>query len=243
MKPIVTQAESKSATRPEQMNHGTTLVMAIFIGICAVTIANQLGNFWPIQPWLNTAFVVTALVTSIAAFAPILAWPNVVLAAGLAAAIGGIAHAINTVTGLPFGRFDFTAAAGPRPLGLVPWWLPLVWGCIALTTRGVARLILHNSRSHPHHGYRVIGLATLLGLFSAMGLETFATRAANLWTPNATPLLNLASCLALHLFTQISITPLLIDKFPGPRPPNFRPLFVWAGINALMVLGLAAKQL
>jgi hypothetical protein len=42
----------------------------------------------------------------------------------------------------------------------------------------------------------------------------------------------------LHLLIQVALTPLLLDKFPGQRPPNFRPLVVWAGFNVLLLAGV-----
>ena len=230
---------TESACRlPGASSHAVTAALALFIVIGTTTAANLLGHFWTIQPLLNAAFLVAVLLASMAALTPALAWPNVLLAAGLAGAITSITHGINAVIGLPFGRFDFTAAAGPRLFGLVPWWLPMIWCGIALTTRGVARLILHHSRQHPFHGWRVIAFATLLALLFNIGLDSFAIHAASYWTPHTAPLLNLASCTILNLFIQIVITPLLIDKFPRPRPLNLRPLLVWSGVNGLLALGL-----
>lgn len=238
MRPNTVQPETKSAPpKPRQAHPVSAAMLTLFVGISAVTIANQLGHCWPVQPWLKAAFVISALLASIATFAPTLAWPNVLLAAGLAWAIAGMAHAINAVTGFPFGQLDFTADAGPRPFGLVPWWLPAVWAAIALTARGTARLSLHRSRQHPQHGYHVIALATVLATFATLGLDTFARHSAHLWQPDAMHPLP-ASGHLLHLLIQIAITPLLIDKFPSPSPPNFRPLLVWVSMNAWPMLAL-----
>jgi len=206
-----------------------------------VTLFNQFTQFWPNQAWLHAALVVTALAASIAALTPTLAWLNVFMAGGLAAAIGGMAHAISSVTGWPFGQWEFTAAAGPRLLGLIPWWLPMAWTVVELSSRGTARLILHKSRNHPQHGYRVILLATGLAILSTIVLQAFALHGGRYWKPGPDESLFHLLGHALHLFVQIAITPLLIDKFPGLRPPNFRPLLVLAGTNAMMVAALFAK--
>lgn len=231
-----------AATKPRQANLGSAVVLAVFVGITLGVVANQLGHFWLNQAWLNAAFVASASLASIAALAPTLAWTNAILATGLAAAIAGTAQAINAGTGFPFGRFDFTAAAGPRVFGLVPWWLPLAWACIAITARGVSRVFLHGSRHHERHGYRVLGLATLFATFTTSGLEYFATRVAHFWESKPAALLNLSSSLGLHLFIQVAITALLIDKFPGMRPRNSYPFLVWLGINAMLWCNLFATH-
>jgi hypothetical protein len=245
MHPATRQAQpSKEAAPPARpASRGSIAALALCAGTWAVAVINQLGGVWPVQPWLNAAFVAAALLASVAALAPPLPWLNVLLAAGLGAVIGGFAHAINAVTGLPFGRFEFTPIAGWQVYGLVPWWLPPAWACLGLSARGTARLLFHATRSHPFHGYRVIGVAVLLATLPTCGLEAYAGGAARLCTPHPGSILSLASCLALHLSIQIVMTPLLIDKFPGPRPRNFRPLLVWMLIVTVVAAGLVSGRI
>ena len=218
----------------------STAVVAILLCLCAATVFNQFTQRWPGLSWFHAALVVVALTASIAALTPTLAGVNVLMAGGLAGAIGGMAHAISSVTGFPFGHWEFTAAAGPRWLGLIPWWLPVAWAVMALSSRGTARLLLRKSRNHPQHGYHVILLATSLAILSALALQAFALHGGRYWKPGPDgSLLHLLGH-ALHLFIQVAITPLLIEKFPGPRPPNYRPLLVYAGVNAVLLAALVA---
>jgi uncharacterized membrane protein len=241
MKPSAPPNESTTAlTVGAGSGRASAIVVAIFLGICAVTLLNQFTPLWPSQARLHAALLVTAFIASIAALTPTLAWLNILMAGGLAAAIGGMAHAISSVTGVPFGRWEFSAAAGPRLLGLIPWWLPVAWAVTALSSRGTARLILRKSRAHPQHGYQVILLATGLAMLTTFALQNFALHAGCYWNPgvDGSPLHLLGH--GLHLFIQVAITPLLIDKFPGHRPPNFRPLFVLAGMNTVLLAALFA---
>jgi hypothetical protein len=215
------------------------IVLALFIVVWATNLVNLVAGNGDHASSLGTALVISSLLASIATFTPALAWPNALLAAGLAAFVGGIAHAINAITGFPFGRLEFMPSSGPLLFGLIPWWLPLAWSAIALSARGSARLILHGSRNHPRHGYHVLLLATGLAMLPTMELHRFGIHIAKFWQPGVGSSLLLSSGHALHLLVQIAITPLLIDKFPGPRPRNFRPLLVWACIHLLFVLGLA----
>jgi hypothetical protein len=239
MNPVTAQSKpAPMAAETRRVRGRGGLVLTLFIILCAVASINQAEPFLPAHGWLNAAVVVMALAASVAAFSPVLPWPNVLLAAGLAAFIGGVAHAISAVTGFPFGRGEFTPAAGPTLLGLIPWWLPMAWSVIALSARGTARLLLHRSQNHPQHGYRVILLATALAMLTSIAFHAYASHGARYRVPDGADSLFLSSGHVLHLFIQVAITPLMIDKFPGARSRNLRPLLVLAAANALFAVGI-----
>jgi uncharacterized membrane protein len=237
MNPDSAHSETAPARIDRRAGEHSVAVIA-FIILCAVASLNQWRVLIPRQDWLCAAVAVMGLVAAVASFAPVLPWPNVLLAGALAAFIGGMAEAVSGATGFPFGRGEFMPGSGPLFLGLFPWWFPFAWATIALSARGTARLILHRSRQHPLQGYRVIALAAVLGLAGTISLELFSTHAAHFWTTEAAPVLPWVSRLMLHLLIQVTMTPLLLDKFPGPRPPNVRPLVVWTTLNAVLLLGL-----
>lgn len=214
---------------------------AVLTAFGATLIFAALRLFIPLFPnsgWPDAALLILTTTATVAALSKQLPVLNVIFAAGIAAGIGGMAHAVNDVTGFPFGMFEFTTALGPRLLGILPLAIPAFWAIAALNARGVARLALHRSRAHPQHGYRVIVLSVLLMILLRLALEPFAVGVKIWWTATPTPLLALISSTLLSLMLQIAMTPLLLDKFPVPRPPNYWPLFVWAGINALMLVAI-----
>jgi uncharacterized membrane protein len=210
-----------------------SVVIGLFVAFGGLAAVNPGGAIVSGQAWLNAVVVVLALWSAVAAFAPALPWPQVLLAGGLAAFSGGLVEAVNAATGFPFGVVAFTSKAGPMVLGLIPWWLPVTWAVVALSARGAARLILHRSRQHPLHGYRVIGVSVMLAVITSFGLGRMASHAVQAWTLDGNPILRGAGLVVLQLFIQVAMTPLLIDKFPGSRPPSFRPLVVWSGANLI----------
>ena len=123
-------------------------------------------------------------------------------------------------------------------LAVLPLALPAIWGIAALNSRAVARLLLRSPRPHPRHGYRVIALSVLLMVAFHLALEPYAVSIQGWWTANPSPPLALFSWIFLSLAIQVAITPLLLDKFPTPRPPNYAPLFVWVGIHVLMAMAI-----
>jgi uncharacterized membrane protein len=209
----------------------------VAVVLFSVSVVLAISPFCGNARWPEDLLLVFAGVASVAALARQLPAPNVLMAAAVAAGIGGLAHAVNAVIGLPFGRFEFNTAFGPRLLGILPLAMPVIWLAVALVARGLARLLLHSSRRHPRHGWRVLGLATVLMMGFSFALEPFGA-VKDWWMPNPTPLLNVASWGGLGLMVQIAMTPLLLDKFPGPRPPNYHPLIVWAGLNGVVAMTL-----
>jgi hypothetical protein len=156
----------------------------------------------------------------------------------MAVGAGGLVEAVSAVFGFPFGRREFHPGNGPLVLGLLPWWLPLVWGIFSLSARGTARLILYHTREHPLNGLRVVALAAVLAGAASVGLELFAARPGHLWDDGAMSGFGFASMFVLHFGIQIVMTPMLIDKFPGQRRPNWLPLWVWGALNLLLVAGI-----
>lgn len=216
--------------------------LAFITGLFALgaTVAG-LRLFYPLlknSGWSDALLLTLAFAAAIAALARQLPVLNVFFAAGIAAGIGGVAHAVNDVTGFPFGRFEFTNAFGPRLFGVLPLAMPGLWAVAALSARGVARIVLRNSRNHPYHGYHVIGTAVVLMIVFQFMLVPFGSTVKGWWSANPTPFLALITWSILSLAIQIVITPLLLDKFPGPRPPNFWPLAVWVALAGLLVTGL-----
>jgi hypothetical protein len=120
-------------------------------------------------------------------------------------------------------------------LGLVPWTVPCLGFVIALVSRGCARFVLHRQPARKNLGYQVLALATLLGTGQIFGIARYGEE-LGAWTLNtsswAWPLVSL---ILLQLAQQIAITPLLIDKFPVPRPANPLPLLVLVPMVGLVL--------
>jgi len=212
------------------------------VGLFGVAVALTIVRlFLPLSQnsgWADGELLVLAIVASITALAKQLPVVNVVLAAGIAAGIGGVAHAVNDVTGLPFGRVEFTTVFGPRLLGVLPFAILGLCVVETLSARGVARVALQRWRDKPNHGYHVIGLAVVLMVVFHLAFNAFGSAVKGWWSQMSLPVVNTVSWGVLSLIIQVLITPLLLDKFPGRRPPNFWPLIVWIALNIILATGL-----
>jgi len=216
--------------------------IAIVFGLFSVAVLlSLLQLFVPLgqsSNRLDAALLLLTVVASIAALAKHLPVVNIILAGGIAAGIGGAAHAMNDVTGFPFGKITFTAAFGPRLLGILPLAMMGLWAAAALSARGVARLALRGWRDRPNHGFHVIGLAATLMITFQIGLNSFGSSVKGWWSETPSPVMNIVSGGLLSVAIQVVITALLLDKFPGTRPPNFWPLALWIPLHVLLVAGL-----
>ena len=175
---------------------------------------------------------------------------NVLLAAALCALIGGAAHLLGAVTGIPFGPFTFTTEIGPRLLGKLPWAVPLLWVVAVFNSRGVARLILRPWRKTKTYGFWLIGLTAALTMLFTLALDPFASRIKHywFWTPaqfpltwQDAPLVNFLSWGIVTLLILAFATPALIRKQLSHRStPDFHPMCVWLG--GILVFGSACAQ-
>lgn len=199
--------------------------------------------------WPTAIFVITTAFATLTSMARQLAGQNVMLAATIIGVVGGIAHAVGAITGIPFGPFAYSISAGPMFFGALAWPMPAIWIIVILNARGVARLILKPWRKLKNYGFWVIGVAAVLVVLFNLALEPFATRVNGYWvwlptkfpwTWNGMPLINSLGWALVTLVTLAFATPSLINKHSRSRklPPDFHPLIVW--VLSLTLFGTAA---
>jgi len=199
--------------------------------------------------WPEALLLLLATANTITALARQLPLQNVLLATAIIAVIGGAVLALGVTTGIPFGPFLFGGDAGPQIYRTLPWWLPLIWAVAILNSRGVARLIVRPWRKIRNYGFWLIGLTALLVVGFDFTLDPFATRVGHYWlwlptkfpaTWQGAPLVNFLSWGAVSLLILAFVTPVLINKNPVRRPPDYHPLAVWLG--AVLWFGAASAQ-
>lgn len=206
-----------------------------------------------LQPWHSGLFLGLAAVMTLVSLLRSLPAQNVAVVTGFIVVISGIVQTVGAMSGIPFGPFVFTDAAGARLFDVLPWTMPLVWVAVVLNCRGVARLILRPWRKVRTYGFRVIGLTCLLVAFFDLGLEPFAARVNHFWvwqTAGRTlnwfgaPWVNFFSWALTALLILAFTTPWLINKKPGgKRPPDYHPLLIWLAMNLFITAILAGHQL
>jgi len=201
---------------------------------------------------LEAGLIVVGALTTLISMSRKLPGQNVLFAAIIAAIIGGAAHAIGAVTGVPFGPFIYTETVGPQLFHVLPWAIPFIWIIVILNSRGVARLILRPWRKTRVYGFWVIGLTAALALLFDLGLEPFATRVKGFWLWGPTklevdwhgaPVTNFLGWMLTALLIPAFSTPFLINKKPVRSSPDYHPLIVWVLFNVLFATGAATRQL
>jgi uncharacterized membrane protein len=224
------------------------LVVLLAITFGLVLAAEVLALPLPVKPgWPEALLLVLATAGTLTALARQLPVQNVLLAAFVIALMGGAAHALGVLMGIPFGPFLFGPGSGPQLFKTLPWPLPLIWVVVILNSRGVARLILRPWRKVLSYGFWLIGLTVLLTAGFDLAMDPYIARVKHYWfwqptkfpvTWQGAPLVNFLSWAALALLMLVLVTPTLINKNPVRRTPDFHPLAVWLG--ALLLFGVAS---
>jgi hypothetical protein len=197
--------------------------------------------------WPPVLLLIAAAVSTLVSLTRELPGQNVLLAAAIIGALGGL---IQEVGGWAAILANLTSpATGPAQNAFL-WWIPLVWIIALLNSRGTARLILRSWRQTPTYGIQVLALTTALSLLFIAGLEAFATSAGTSWfanhgrtgwngfVPGHLPAFVVATVIILIL-----VTPILIRKKPVSSPPDFFPLITWALLTLLFAIGVAGQLL
>lgn len=240
------------ANHPANRLHRATLaVFAIWfvVGLGLMLLRVQLPASWR---WAEGLFHVFAALTTCVALMRELPGQNILAAATVILLASGVIESLGVLTGIPFGRYQYTDQLGARLLGILPWPIPLAWVVVLLSSRGVARLILWRWRNVSGHGWRVLGLAALLATVLDLGLEPFAARVKGYWMWNTrpdgwawhtAPAQNFLGWFASAFLILLLATPWLISKRPQPQRSHWHPLGVWLALNLFFAAGCALHGL
>lgn len=232
------------------------VTLALALGaFVLVLLVETAGVKLPGKPgWPMALLVVATALATVVSLSRQLPVQNVLLGGGLIAVIGTLAHILGAATAIPFGPFNYTAAAGPRLLNLAAWPVPALWIIAVLNSRGVARLILRPWRKLRNYGFWLIGLTVALTVAFDAALEPFASAVKGYWVWQPTripltwagaPITNFLGWLLTTLLIMAFATPMLIDKRarPSHRSPDYHPLIVWLLAMVLFAITAALNQL
>jgi uncharacterized membrane protein len=219
-------------------------------GAAAVAVAAAVPA-WDFEN-LDVALIALAVVASLAAACRQLPLQNVLMAAGFAALIGGVAHGLsaNPNLAMPFGQLTFNPNAGAKIFGAVPWTIPLLWIFAILNSRGVARLMLRPWRKQKNYGFILIGVTAVLATVFDLALEPFAAHVKHfwLWQPTKFPWswhgaspVNFFGWFFVAILILAFATPSLIKKAPGSSGgTELISAALWFGAVTLFAVGAAA---
>ena len=247
-RPKFISAPAASSRLPDRIYWLSTLLLAAAFLHTLFAVAVKSDSNWP-----ETLLLLLATVSTLATLARQLPAQNVLLAAGIIAFIGGVAHTIGVKSGIPFGPFIFGSEAGQKIFNTLPWAMPLLWVVVVLNSRGMARLVLRPWRKTRAYGFWLIGLTALFAMLFDCALEPFASHVKHYWiwttagyllTSHSAPISNSVAWFFVTVLMLAFATPALINKQLSKRSaPDFHPLAVWLGGILLFGVGAAMKGL
>jgi len=195
--------------------------------------------------WIEAAFLVAGVATSLLGLGRRLPLQNVLMAGMIIASVSTAIIAIGVASGVPFGRINYSNRFGEKIFEAVPWAMPMLWVMLVVNGRGVARLVMRPWRKTNFYGFWVIGITCALVVFFDMIFEPFGIYVKDWWIWQTrgsslawyrAPWVNFMGWFMTALAVLIFSIPWLINKRPVKQPTDYHPLAVWLLLN----LGLAA---
>ena len=118
------------------MKRATIALLVLNGAVVAFSLTGTAATLvWPVENWdfsrlamvLGIINILTGFGVSFLHMAAAQGWRRLSLLLGLCLVIGGGAELLSTVTGIPFGRYEYTDQLGPKFLGRVPYLITLAW--------------------------------------------------------------------------------------------------------------------
>ena len=242
----------------KRAGHSGPVIRLILFGLFLAAAGLAYARLWSPNllfgpaHWPEALFLLLATATTLGWVAGQVPGQNMMLAGVVVAVVGGAAHTLDAMTGVPFGPCEFSEKIGERLFEPLPWAIPLVWLVAILNARGVSRLMLRPWRKGRNYGLWLIGLAVVLVVLFELSLEPFAAKVQGYWSWKTTklpldwytaPLVNFLAWGLVAGLILAFITPALINKSPVKPAPSFQPLFVWLLVTGLFAAAEARHQL
>ncbi len=244
--------------RPNRFSGWAPVLHQIILGVLLFQFALVWTRFWVRIPWIprgswpEGVLLVLCVASTLVSLSRQLPGQNVLMAAVVIATCAGAAQVLGALTYIPFGPYVYDKRFGPFLFDVLPWPVPLIWIVALLNARGVARLILRPWRHNPVYGLWLIGMTVGLIIFLDLGLEPFATQVMGYWSwrptrvPSdwySTPWVNFLGWCVTSLLILAFVTPVLINKKPVPRLPQYHPVLMWLLLNLMFTTGAARHRL
>jgi uncharacterized membrane protein len=197
-----------------------------------------------------SGLLMLATATTLAALTLRLPGQNVILASAIISAIASAAYTLNGLTSIPFGPCIYTPTIDFEMFHRLPWMIPFVWVVVLLNARGVGKLMLRPWRKVRTYGFWLMGVTVALAVLFDLGMEPFASaKQLWLWEPTraglfwyGAPWINFVAWAMVAGITMAFVTPTLINKKPEKRGRDYHPLYIWFGLNLLLLVTAAMNH-
>jgi uncharacterized membrane protein len=226
------------------------VLLCVWLLFYGLFVGSHFTSLWAGQHWPAAVLLLLTCTVAMANAVRQLPLQNVLAAGVIVGGMGGVAHGINALTGIPFGPCVYSQDIGRLLFDFFAWPMPFIWVVFVVTSRGTARLLLRPWRLHRFYGFILIGVTVGLVVLLDVGLEVYASGVNSFWEWGATrvpvdffgvPLVNFLGWSTSGLLVLVFATPFLISKKPGPPPgPDFVPLLLWGLIGLGLGVGVFA---
>jgi hypothetical protein len=228
---------SEATHKTSGETNARTLSVLYLVG----SVFTAMGRYfaWPGQPWVEALWVTLALAVTIVWLNRNLPLQNVLLAMATVVSLGFVA-----LVAAEAGKPGNSLALGLAPIpgsASAKYVQSLTWALLLLNAQGVARFILTRKEESTSYGFWVIGIAGALvggfqlGLEAAVGPPLHQT-----WVFKTA---TLAGWYCFAVLCLVLASPALLKRKPGERARSIEPVWVWIGLNLLVMATAASRGL
>jgi hypothetical protein len=193
---------------------------------------------WPGQAWTDAVWLLLSLAVTIQWSGRHLPLQNILMAIATLFALGWFVKFVNEV-----GFHSVAELPGVDMLtqsNLAGYAQPLAWTVLLLNARGVAKLILDLKGKRPNRGLWTLAVASVLVCVSELSKwSTVGKGGLSNWHANSA---HLVAWWGYSVFCLALATPALSKRRPVPEYDSIEPIWVWAGINCLVIVAAATEK-
>ena len=228
---VVDRVQSASLPRRLRLDAASWISAGLLYASLIAIFLQRAGFIHIASALLDSTMVLTATVATLLSAVRRLPLQNVLLASVVIGAGGSLTGLVAVRAGI----WSFPPAAGPRLLGILPWWLSCVWIVTILASRGAALYVLGRRRPSTRFGMEVLALTTGLSLILQAGMSHFVREQGYGYSPSGGTLVTLGIGLVATVLVLCFATPILINKKPDSFRSDFQPLIVWLPLTLLLL--------
>jgi hypothetical protein len=192
---------------------------------------------WAGPSWAEALYVANGLAVTFVWLNRNLPIQNVLLAMATLASLGFVA-VLAVEAAKPGSHLELALPPTQAP-ELAKYMQAVAWALLLLNVQGMARLFAVRWEQSAFYGFWILGLASTLVCAFQVGLQVTAGGPST--TPWALKATMMAGWYCFAFLCLALASPAQLKRKPGPRVVSVEPVWVWIGLN-LLVMATAANR-
>jgi hypothetical protein len=225
--------ETAQATAGAKLARALSMIFLVSSGFAALGRLME----WAGHAWVEALCIAIGLAVTFVWLNRNLPIQNVLLAMATLASLGFVT-VLAVEAAKPGNHLELALPPTQAP-ELAKFLQAVAWALLLLNAQGMARLFATRWEQGAFYGFCIIGLASTLACAFQVGLQAAAdVRSTTTWALKATMM---AGWYCFAFLCLALASPAQLKRKPGPRVVSVEPVWVWIGLN-LLVMATAANR-